>query len=142
MGRGRHGFLTDPSALIQARALAAGVTLPPGGSFRDAVLQEIFNRDRNLRYAEVLVQTRLASMLAHHVIDLTVAPNQKERHEALSADMSRLMSAFEAELYGDRYLPAFQAAEAEKKRAAERQRAEQAAREAKAMERATKLSDD
>lgn len=142
VGRGRNGFLTDPSALIQARALAAGVTLPPGGSFRDAVLQEIYNRDQNLKYAETFVHARLASMLAHLVIDLTQGSNQDARHAAISADVTNLMAVFESELYGDRYHPAFQQAEARKKRMQQRAKAEQEAREAAAIARATKLSDD
>ena len=142
MGRGRHGFLSDPSASVQARALAAGVALPPGGSFRDAVLQEVTHRERNLRYAEMVVSVRAQSQVAHLLIDLTDDTNRADRHKSLTANMDAMLRAYETELYEDRYLPSFRRAEAERKRVAERARLEQEAREQQAKDRVTKLSGD
>lgn len=117
--------------MIRARALSAGVPLPPPGSFRDAVMQETLYRERNLRYSEVVVFAVLLERIGHMLLDLRGPAETEEayraRHAPLHQTMDEMLKFYEAELFEDRYLPSYRQAEAEAERK-KRQEALEAAR--------------
>ena len=101
-------------------------------------MQEVLFRQRNLRHVEMTVVVSLISQLGHIMLDAVYGPapdseKYKARHAPLHADVDKLLKLYEAEVFEDRYLPAYQQAEAEEERkmkldAMERERREAIAR--------------
>jgi hypothetical protein len=116
--------------------MASGLRLPSAGSFQDAILQEMLFRDQNLRYAEVSLMVRLFEHVMFYLQELTTdAKNLPKRQTMLSERISGWLQAYEAELYQDRYAPAYQQRDREAKRRAVQEALDQQAREQRALEK-------
>jgi hypothetical protein len=110
-------------------------------------MQEVLFRQRNLRHVEMTVVVSMFERLGHVLIDAVYGPApdpaaHKARHEPLRADVDRLLKVYEAEVFEDRYLPAYQQAEAEEERRAKLDALERERREAEAQKRVAAFSED
>lgn len=130
---------------MRARALAAGVPLPPSGSFRDAVMQEVLFRERNLRHAEISTVVELLSGIGHYVIDLlpvTDGAVLQRRHDKWMALVVDKLKDFESELYQERYLEKNIRAEAERERKKRLHDLDMKGRDERAMRKVALFSKD
>lgn len=119
------------------------MALPRAGSFQDAVLQEMMFREQNLKYAEVTLFTRLIELVLGRLVELTTKPEAiNARQELFHEDINVWLRLYEAELYQDRYLPAYQRAERERIRQETLQAAEKKMREQVALKKVAAFSDD
>lgn len=117
--------------------------LPRAGSFQDAVLQEMLFREQNLKYSEVTLFTRLIELLLGQLVELTTVPDKiTQRKGLLHEDINVWLRLYEAELYQDRYMPAYQRAERERTRREALAEAERKMREQQALKKVERFSDD
>lgn len=120
-----------PSGIVRAKASSEGVALPRAGSFQDAVLQEMLFREQNLKYSEVTLSTRMMEQMLLMLVELTTQPEHiARRKNEIHRDINLWLKTYEAELYQDRYLPEYQRAEREQRRAAAQQEEERKIRDA------------
>ena len=110
-------------------------------------MQEVLFRQRNLRHVEMTVHVSLLERIGHLLLDAVYGPAQDKaahaaRHEPLRADVDRLLKLYEAEVFEDRYLPAYQQAEAEEERRAKLAAIERERREAEARKKVAAFSED
>lgn len=108
-------------------------------------MQEVLFRERNLRHFEVALFTSLFERLNHALIDIAAGPAQSKeayaaRHAPLRQDIDRLLKRYEAELFEDRYLLAYQRAEAEEERRLRLEALQKAEREAESLKRVASFS--
>ena len=119
------------------------MALPRAGSFQDAVLQEMIFREQNLKYSEVTLFTRLIQLLLGQLVELTTVPDKiGQRKALLHDDINVWLRLYEAELYQDRYMPAYQRAERERIRQEAHAEAERKVREAQALKKVAGFSED
>lgn len=110
-------------------------------------MQEVLFRQRNLRHVEMTVMVSLAERLGHILLDAVFGPAKDEsayraRHEPLRADVDRLLKLYEAEVFEERYLPAYQQAEAEEERRSKIDAMERERREAEARKKVAAFSEE
>jgi hypothetical protein len=102
--------------------LRAGLEAPARGSIRDQLFQELERRSQNLRLAEVWLVVQLLSEINQSLLMLLGA--KSDVLQTYMESIKRRMMDYEAELYQDRYVPAFEAKrrEEERKKKAEYER--------------------
>jgi hypothetical protein len=121
--------------------------MPLTGSFQDAVMQEVLFRERNLRFVEVSLVVASIERLGHLILDGVLGPvasekEHKSRHAPLAEGISMMLEHYEAELYQDRYRPAYQQAQALRERRAKFEDLKRRKREADALKRVEAFSHD
>lgn len=100
-------------------------------------------REQNLKYSEVTLFSRLIELLLGQLVELTTKPDSiNQRKSLLHDDINVWLRLYEAELYQDRYVPAYQRAERERQRRAAQDEAVRKVREASALRRVQGFSDD
>ena len=109
-------------------------------------MQEVLFRQRNLQHVEMTVTVSLMERLGHILLDAVYGPAKDEamykaRHAPLRADVDRLLKLYEAEVFEERYLPAYQQAEAEEERKAKLGAIEREQREAAARKKVAAFSE-
>jgi len=139
--------LIRPSGIIRAKAVSHGVRLPPAGSFKEAVMRETLSREQNLQMSEVTLMVKLQQrqmvLLSELICMFGETPEVKfrERIHKIDAWIEDLLKVYEAELYQDRYTPAYDRSRRQEQREAEKQALDRVDSEARAAEKVARFSD-
>jgi len=117
------------------------------GSFQDAVIREVTERDRNRQFTELAVVVSAIQEVADILLGISLPPSvepkaRAQMHEDLRARFAHLRQLYEDELYEDRYLPAYQAEVTRRERAARMAAIDSDKRWREARAKVAKLSDD
>ncbi len=107
-------------------------------------MQEVLFRDRNLRYAETLFHATQQQQILLLLLELIgLDPSELDaRRKNLQAIFKESIRTYGAELYGDRYLPGAEAAEAERARVARLKALDDKRREELRIARVAKWSEE